>query len=376
MKLDRPVISLTAALTVAFLLATPAMGQTTLTATLTGPAERPNPGDPDGYGFATVTLDPASGTVRYSLVAREIVAPSAAHIHRGTADVAGDVVVNFAPSFANGVATGTVMASASLIEEILADPAAFYVNIHNVEYPGGAIRGQLTASSLDGTAIIFPVAGSLAGANETFFRTDLALVNEVEAPTTVTLEYYASSAGGGSAPTATAVIDLNTREQVQLFDVVRDTFGMVSSSGAIRLFAPHRVTAIGRIYNDQRAVGGGTYGQFVPAHPEAFNRTTGTFPMLSNQQTGNFRANIGWFNDGNETVTVHFEARPSSGIGVESVNLEVPPKSQLQMQLNQLFPDLGPHESMYVTFIANAPLYVYASIVDNRTGDAIFVPAQ
>jgi hypothetical protein len=31
------------------------------------------------------------------------------------------------------------------VAEILADPGSYYVNVHNAEYPGGAIRGQLMA---------------------------------------------------------------------------------------------------------------------------------------------------------------------------------------------------------------------------------------
>ncbi|HUF02221.1 MAG TPA: CHRD domain-containing protein [Gaiellaceae bacterium] len=31
----------------------------------------------------------------------------------------------------------------ALAQEILANPSEFYVNVHNADYPGGAIRGQL-----------------------------------------------------------------------------------------------------------------------------------------------------------------------------------------------------------------------------------------
>ena len=31
------------------------------------------------------------------------------------------------------------------VAQILANPAAYYVNVHNADYPGGAVRGQLGA---------------------------------------------------------------------------------------------------------------------------------------------------------------------------------------------------------------------------------------
>ncbi len=33
--------------------------------------------------------------------------------------------------------------SATLLAEIAANPADYYVNVHNTRFPGGAVRGQL-----------------------------------------------------------------------------------------------------------------------------------------------------------------------------------------------------------------------------------------
>lgn len=38
---------------------------------------------------------------------------------------------------------------AEVLEEIRADPSAFYVDLHNAEFPQGAIRGQLTATGAE-----------------------------------------------------------------------------------------------------------------------------------------------------------------------------------------------------------------------------------
>jgi hypothetical protein len=109
--------------------------------------------DPTAVGFAKVTADPAAGTVVYVLVAPDLANISAAHIHEGPPGVVSGVVVPFNAPFTNGISSGTTTGvSAAVINRILANPANFYVNIHNnPPFPGGAIRGTLQPAP--GTAI-------------------------------------------------------------------------------------------------------------------------------------------------------------------------------------------------------------------------------
>lgn len=385
MKRPRAHPALLAALFAVTFLVPSVFAQTTLTATLSGTAERPGPGDPNGTGYAVLDLDPVAGTVRYTIFTDDILAPSAAHIHRGTSEVAGGVVVNLAPEFQQGPgeagyrASGTVQATSTLIEEILADPAAFYVNVHNSEYEGGAVRGQLTRNAAGATQRSFPVAGAAAGANNTFFRTIVTLLNDSGNDTVVTLEYYPSGPQTTGAPTATAIVPLEAGEQVS-GDVV-NIFGFEGdSTGAIRVLAPASIVAVSRIFNDQRPIDGGTYGQFVPALTMEQAGNEGSLPMLENTHpaTGiGFRSNVGWFNPGDQTVNVVFRAHRSNGTVLEGTTRTIRPREQQQLQLNDLFPSLEPLDAMYVTFsAAESPVHIYASVVDNRTGDAVFIPAQ
>ncbi len=114
-----------------------------LTATLTGAAEVPGPGDADGTGRATITLNPGKGQVCYKLAVSNIGTATAAHIHTGTADVAGPVLVGLrAPR--RGSSKGCVNLDKEKVKEIIQNPANYYVNVHNTEFPGGAVRGQLS----------------------------------------------------------------------------------------------------------------------------------------------------------------------------------------------------------------------------------------
>lgn len=115
----------------------------TLSATLTGAAEVPGPGDPDGSGTATLTVNPGLGQICYALTVSGIAPATAAHIHVGAVGVAGPVVVPLEPP-TQGTSSGCVSVSRELALAILTSPSDYYVNVHNAEYPAGALRGQLS----------------------------------------------------------------------------------------------------------------------------------------------------------------------------------------------------------------------------------------
>jgi hypothetical protein len=112
---------------------------------MTGAQEVPGPGDSDGSGIAVLRLNPGTEQVCFQLFVEDILLPaSAAHIHEAPAGVAGPVVVGLAAPDANGEASGCVSAPREQILEIIAEPEEYYVNVHNSDFPGGAVRGQLS----------------------------------------------------------------------------------------------------------------------------------------------------------------------------------------------------------------------------------------
>jgi hypothetical protein len=126
------VLALAAAATAA-----PLAGGNSLHAALTGKAETPK-GDPDGSGTAEVKI--TGRRVCWEIKAAKVATLAAAHIHKGRAGVAGPVVVPFGATYkGKGCATATAAVAAA----IKATPGAYYVNVHNAKYPGGALRGQL-----------------------------------------------------------------------------------------------------------------------------------------------------------------------------------------------------------------------------------------
>jgi len=113
---------------------------------LTGAAERPGPGDPDGSGVAVITLNQGQGTIRYDITVSNITLPTVgAHIHIASPDEPGPVVVPFTAPDETGHSSGEVAVDPELIKAIRKNPENYYINVHTLPlYAAGAVRGQLS----------------------------------------------------------------------------------------------------------------------------------------------------------------------------------------------------------------------------------------
>lgn len=121
-------------------------GGRALVAKLSGASEVP-PANSADRGHAVIRLNVKTLKVCWSFSALKLTpkaglsaTPAAAHIHLGAADVAGAIVVPLGTTFSRSGCTTTTK---PIIEAILANPKGYYVNVHNVSYPAGAVRGQL-----------------------------------------------------------------------------------------------------------------------------------------------------------------------------------------------------------------------------------------
>lgn len=126
---------------------------------LTGAVEVPGPGDDDGRGRVQVfglntDADASVEQLCYKLQVRDIVPATAAHLHRGPEGVAGPINIHLAAPGA-GKAQGCAVpgvppneaVTEDLLSEVLANPSGFYANVHNVDFPAGAVRGQLEGAT-------------------------------------------------------------------------------------------------------------------------------------------------------------------------------------------------------------------------------------
>ena len=117
-----------------------------LIARLSGASEVP-PTTSTASGVANISVDTVTNQICWSInvggmstTATDI--PTMAHIHQGAVGANGPVVVPLFPPLPLPNSSGCTT-DATYAPMIAANPAGFYVNVHNADFPAGAIRGQL-----------------------------------------------------------------------------------------------------------------------------------------------------------------------------------------------------------------------------------------
>jgi CHRD domain len=123
-------------------------------AILDGEHEIPD-ADPDGYGTFSGGFRDLTGTSTsfcWGLTVFKIGTPTAAHVHAGGPSTAnGQIRITLNPVPTSGFAGRSAncqnvpdTVANAIKQSVSANPtAAFYVNVHNNAFPGGAVRGQL-----------------------------------------------------------------------------------------------------------------------------------------------------------------------------------------------------------------------------------------
>jgi hypothetical protein len=239
-----------------------------------------------------------------------------------------------------------------------------------------ALLLSLVASTASARNFYIPVAGVAPGAHGTLFRTDVRIFNPTDQTYGVSLHFLPQRQDNANVPGIVQM--LAPRQQVTLENIVGNLFGYTHPViGAIRIdsdtFADYPVIVSSRTYTDVPD-GFGTYGQFVPAlEITSARRNTVVMNVVDDIA---YRTNVGVMNPNRETVTVTPSLYDASGRLVmrrAAVRLEA--MSMFQLSVRQFFGD--PSAVLtdgYVVFESTEPVFTYASIIDNRSNDQIFVP--
>lgn len=222
------------------------------------------------------------------------------------------------------------------------------------------------ARDMGDSNLLIPIAARTPGAFGTQWQTDLVITN-LE-PTAVRMFVTLHS-----GPTSDAFTDkiLPANGTLVLEDVLSTTLQVHSGFGMLRVNSPTpgaRFTARAYVYNRGTA---GEFGQGVPAVPVD---ALGQEHVLSGLAgVGGKRSNLGIANPWSTESDVILTLRDANGELLGQRGLTVAPRTVVQ--LNDAFAQFGaaPAAGASVHVLSSVPVYPYASVVRNDTGDAIFI---
>jgi PKD repeat protein len=220
----------------------------------------------------------------------------------------------------------------------------------------------------------FHVAAHNPGFNDTMWLTDAQVfnpdaVNSIE----VSLSFLASGEDNTGANEVT--ITVGPRQAALLEDLVASVLDR-AEAGSIRLTSDALFFASSRTFNIGDGESG-TYGQYIGAASSDTAMLQGILLLANNDpEDEGFRTNTGFVNPGTENVSIEVSIfNTDLGVLIGSTSLDLPPLGF--QQLNNVFQIVGQQGSTWsnatIQFLATAPVLAYASVVDNTSGDAIFV---
>jgi hypothetical protein len=237
--------------------------------------------------------------------------------------------------------------------------------------------GDCDPDALEVVTSYIPAAARSRGAEGTFWLTDVAIANLSGSPTSVNIAYLIKERKNSSPLNEWQ--DLGDGEHLMMNDIFDSLFGLDRANGALRVTLYKRdVKITSRTYNAEGAAG--TYGQFIPA----LTRTAAVVPglagvLLQLQQNQSFRTNIGMINVTSLRTDVEIHLKDSQGVnyGVETYTLRPFEMYQFDRIFNSV--DAGTVDSGYAmvkVLTEGGKVISYASVVDNDSGDPIYIPSQ
>jgi hypothetical protein len=253
----------------------------------------------------------------------------------------------------------------------------FNVAAHEgVDQRNGSINvaGQSFTVNQDGLGneSVYLVAGiaETEGAAQTRWKSDLAILNPGDVRADIDLRYHHDQG------TALTSLSVEPGSIVELANVAVETFNAPGTAGAVELVSSTELIVTARTFNDAPT---GTFGQFLPG-VEAIDGLTGAgTAVLSQLNSGSgFRTNIGFVDLGGTGAVARIRLYDGDGERVGSQIAEIVPPAGWS-QRNRVFQgaNAGSCSGCYALVDlsgSGGPIWAYASVVDNSSGDPTTVP--
>ncbi|HEU4521620.1 MAG TPA: hypothetical protein VFT12_06435, partial [Thermoanaerobaculia bacterium] len=213
-------------------------------------------------------------------------------------------------------------------------------------------------------------------AGPALWRSDMRVFNNSDAPQQATLTLFQQNNAGSPL---TATITVNPGETEILDDIVQTLFGASNVGGAVHLTTsnPSSLVVTARTYNQTP---NGTLGLFIPAvtPDEAVGGGDRSLNLLQAEDSIRYRTNVGIAEVTGNPVTVE--------ILVHLPDTKVTPRIEMPLAANE-FRQLGILRELGIGNVYNARLSMrvvsgegkitaYGSVIDMKTNDSTYVPAQ
>lgn len=213
----------------------------------------------------------------------------------------------------------------------------------------------------------------------TNFRSDVRLYNGGSTPVSATVRYAAQNTPGNTGPTAT--LQIAPGEVKVLDNVLPSLFSVTGTGGALVVETPSESSLVvtGRTYSKE---GEGTYGQFIPGITSAEGTSLSERPLeiLQVEESPAYRSNIGVFELTGQPARVRITANVPGSLSTPFVEIDLGAGEFRQygsLLKNSLNLGNAYNARVSVQVIGGSGrVAAYASVIDNKTQDPTYVPAQ
>jgi PKD repeat protein len=245
----------------------------------------------------------------------------------------------------------------------------------NISTSGTATK-TITVTAIEPYRSLISAAAHTNGLAGTAWRTELILFNAGTQGANVTLLFIPGA--GGSMITRS--LFLSPKQSATYANTLVDLFGVTNGAGAVAIeatsaAAPAQLRIMSRTFTGASA---GTYGLSVPdvQSPELAQ----TLYLTGIQSNDSFRTNVGLVNRAGVDVPATLTLFDRNGSTVSTANVTVPANNFQQLPLGMFFPEVEGRDfevlSMRVTAASANAVTAYASVVDNRTQDPVYMQAM
>jgi len=231
----------------------------------------------------------------------------------------------------------------------------------------------ITVSAIAPYRSLVSASAQTDGAGGSAWRTHLTIFNSGSEAVTGQLVFLPGAGGN----VMTRPLSLAPKQSLSWSNALQDIFGISSGAGAIAIEASSDASTpnlklTSRTYT---TTSGGTYGQAVPNVAPA--NLQPTLYLTGMESDAEFRTNLGMVNRTDAAVSAQMTLYDATGAIVGSTATVVAANSFQQAPLATYFPPVAERAfdalSMRVDLDVAGAVSVYASVIDNRTQDPIYV---